>query len=131
MPFIADLIPHAFPFLLVDRVIERPAAQTVVVEKRVSANDPALASGSLPDTLLLDAMAQAAACVNVEPGHRGVLVQVADVEFLARVVAGDTLRLRATQVASLGPLRRFEIDAHVDATLVGKGTLTFAIEAAP
>jgi 3-hydroxyacyl-[acyl-carrier-protein] dehydratase len=124
----ADLIPHRAPFRLVDRVVSIEGDR-VEAEKRVTAGDP-LSRGELPELLLLEALAQTAACLNAgqRGAHRGVLVGASRFEFHERPRAGDTLRLAATRTAALGALLRFEGLASVEGRVVARGELTVALE---
>jgi len=128
MASVEDLIPHRAPWLLVDRVIEAGEGR-VRAEKTVTADDPLVADG-LPELLLVEALAQAAACVRgSEHGqHRGFLVAASRFEFSRRVRAGETLTLRAERTATLGALHRFSAEAAVGEERICRGELSFAIE---
>jgi 3-hydroxyacyl-[acyl-carrier-protein] dehydratase len=129
MEALVDLIPHRPPWLLVDRVVER-SADGVIAEKRVAAGDPLLADG-LPELLLLEALAQTAACCNAGAlgRHRGLLVAASAVSFDGRAQAGDLVVLRARKTAVLGALVRFEADARVGERTIARAQMTFAIAA--
>jgi 3-hydroxyacyl-[acyl-carrier-protein] dehydratase len=128
MSGVIDRIPHRPPWLLVDRVVRVDGA-CVWAERRLGANDPLLSDG-LPELLVLEALAQAAACL-MGGGlgqHRGYLVAATGFEFFARAQAGDTLSLRATRTAALGALHRFDGEATVGERVVARGQMTFAVE---
>jgi 3-hydroxyacyl-[acyl-carrier-protein] dehydratase len=131
MERLLDLIPHRPPWLLVDEVTAR-SNDAVEAEKRLSAGDPLLADG-LPETLVLEAMAQAAACANAGQlgTHQGLLVAAQRVEFHGRAQAGETVKLRAKKVATLGSLVRFEAEARVGERLIARAEMTFAVTVAP
>jgi 3-hydroxyacyl-[acyl-carrier-protein] dehydratase len=125
-----DLAPHRPPFLLIDRVLDARDGK-VRAEKLIGEGDPLSADG-LPELLLVEALAQAAACLRAsEAGaHRGVLVAATGFEFHGRPQAGDRLLLSATRTATLGALHRFDGEASVDGRLLARGQLTFALEGA-
>lgn len=125
-----DLIPHRPPWLLVDRVTAR-GDDFVEAEKRLSSGDPLLADG-LPETLVLEAMAQTAACANAGAlgSHQGLLVAAQRVEFDGRAQAGETVKLRARKVATLGTLVRFEAEARVGERVIARAEMTFAVTVA-
>lgn len=128
------LIPHRAPWLLIDAVVER-AGVRVVTQKTVSSDDPLTVDG-FPETLLIEALAQSAAClVGEERGeHDGLLVALSGFAFHRRAQPGETLRLTAERTAMLGNLHRFDGQAHVGDELVATGQLTFAVvpkESAP
>ncbi len=122
-------IPHQAPWLLVDRVIERGPDHVRAV-KRLTTNDP-LGIEGLAESLLIEALAQTAACLQAgELGaHRGYLVAAAKFEFHGRAQVGDTLTLTAIRSARLGALVRFEGEATVEGRVLARGELTFSVEA--
>ncbi|SRR6266498_552791 len=124
-----DLLPHRAPWLLVDRVVARDAS-SVVVHKLLGANDPLLADGTLPELLVLEALAQAAACLQTEAlgRHRGWLVAVSQFEVHDRAHAGETLALRAVREATMGRLHRVSGAASVGERAIASAQMTFALE---
>ncbi|HEY8498485.1 MAG TPA: 3-hydroxyacyl-ACP dehydratase FabZ [Limnochordales bacterium] len=97
-------IPHRYPFLLVDRVLELEEGQRVVAIKNVTINEPFFAGHYpqrplMPGVLMLEALAQAAA-VMLYPyvarlGKVPLLAGIDGARFRRTVVPGDTLRLEA------------------------------------
>jgi 3-hydroxymyristoyl/3-hydroxydecanoyl-(acyl carrier protein) dehydratase len=126
-----DLIPHRPPWLLVDEVTARGEDRVEAV-KRVTAEDPLVADG-LPELLVLEALAQTAACANAGQlgAHRGLLVAAQKVSFAGRAQPGETITLRARRTASLGTLVRFEGEALVGERVIARAEMTFAVTAAP
>jgi 3-hydroxyacyl-[acyl-carrier-protein] dehydratase len=124
------LIPHAPPWRLIDRVVASDG-QRVEAEKLVTTGDP-LAGDELPEVLLVEALAQTAACLNAGGmgAHRGYLVAAQSFSFDGRARAGDRLRLVATRTAALGALHKFEGEASVDGRVLARGQMTFALEPA-
>ena len=98
MAALVDLIPHRAPWLLIDRVVVR-GENRVEAEKRLAADDPLLAGDELPELLVLEALAQTAACTNAGAlgKHQGLLVAASRVEFDGRARAGDVVTLRRDQ----------------------------------
>ncbi len=125
-----DLLPHRPPWLLVDRVVSRDEGR-IECEKRLAPTDPLLYAGELPEILVVEALAQTAACLNTGDigRHRGMLVAATRFEFSGRARAGDTLRLVATKEAALGALIRFAGVAYVGDRAIATGQMTFAVEA--
>lgn len=132
MERLVDLIPHRPPWLLVDRVVARDG-DSVAAERRVAADDPLLAGGELPELLVLEALAQTAACLNAGAlgRHRGLLVAASRVAFDGRAQAGDVIALHARKTATMGALVRFEAEARVGERVIARGEMTFAVTAAP
>jgi 3-hydroxyacyl-[acyl-carrier-protein] dehydratase len=123
-----DLIPHRPPWLLVDRVVSR-APDRVEAEKRVTVGDPL---GALQGMLLVEALAQAAACANAGflGGHRGYLVAAQNFQFEGRARPGDTVRLVAVRTGTFGALAKFDGEASVEGRVIARGSMTFALEKA-
>jgi 3-hydroxyacyl-[acyl-carrier-protein] dehydratase len=107
---IQQLLPHRYPFLLVDRVIELVPDKSVVALKNVTINEPFFnghfpGHPVMPGVLLVEAMAQAAGVLTQLSrrikGDQGTalfyLVKVDNARFNCPVVPGDQLRLEATQ----------------------------------
>jgi 3-hydroxyacyl-[acyl-carrier-protein] dehydratase len=107
---IQDLLPHRYPFLLVDRVIEIEPNVSVVALKNVTINEPFFnghfpGHPVMPGVLIVEAMAQTAGLltqisrrINGDKGNPlFYLVKVDNARFSAPVVPGDQLRLEVTQ----------------------------------
>lgn len=113
MTDIAGHLPHRYPFLLVDRVLEREPGQRVVAEKLVTAGEPHL-QGHFPErplvpgVLLLEMLAQTAGFLEADPLHgRAVfLAGIQDARFKAPVVPGDRLRLEVSLEGAFGGLMK-------------------------
>lgn len=106
---IQQLLPHRYPFLLVDRVIELVPDQSAVAIKNVTINEPFFnghfpGHPVMPGVLIVEAMAQAAGLLtqisNRMKGNNGsplfYLVKVDNARFSAPVVPGDQLRLEVS-----------------------------------
>lgn len=123
---IMGIIPHRYPFLLLDRVIELEPGARVVGEKLVTINEPFFA-GHFPDNpimpgvLIVEALAQVGAVAVLSmPEYRGKLAYFAGIDhvrFRHPVRPGDTLRLEV----ALQKMRRGVGKAHGKAT-VGEQT---------
>ncbi|MSP63867.1 MAG: hypothetical protein EXR72_26680 [Myxococcales bacterium] len=131
MRSIADLIPHRPPWSLVDRVLS-VEGEVVIAEKRVSGGDPLLGGGGLHGLLVIEALAQTAACLmgarnEGRAGHRGYLVAARGWKFPSTARAGETVTLTARKVSELGGLHGFAGVATVGERVVGEGAMTFAV----
>jgi UDP-3-O-[3-hydroxymyristoyl] N-acetylglucosamine deacetylase/3-hydroxyacyl-[acyl-carrier-protein] dehydratase len=103
---IMNLLPHRYPFLLVDRVLELEPGRRAVAIKNVSVNEPFFAGHwpglpMMPGVLIVEALAQAAgvlvgASVARQVGKVALLVSVDGVKFRRPVVPGDQLRLEVS-----------------------------------
>ena len=101
---IERLLPHRYPFLLVDRVIELEPYDHIVAIKNVSANEPHFnghfpGHKIMPGVLIVEALAQTAAIMHLAVAeNHGQIVYLTGVDkakFRRPVVPGDTLRLEA------------------------------------
>lgn len=123
---IQDLLPHRYPFLLVDRVIDVVPGQRIVALKNVSINEPCFAGHFpghpiMPGVLIVEAMAQAAGVlVRLTAAQRGdhsrplfYLVKVDRARFSAMVVPGDQLRMEVSIKRMLRGMGVFEGRAFV------------------
>lgn len=131
---IMTILPHRYPFLLIDRVVEIEPGQRVVALRNVTANEPQFTGHFpgrpiMPGVLLVESLAQAGAvAVLSHPENRGKLVLFAgidDCRFRRIVVPGDTLRLEIT-VEKLGRVSgRARAVATVDGEVAVEATLSF------
>jgi 3-hydroxyacyl-[acyl-carrier-protein] dehydratase len=134
---IKAIIPHRYPFLLVDRIDELEPGVRAVGVKNVSANEEFF-QGHFPDfpvmpgVLIVEAMAQvgAVAMLSLEE-NRGRIALFAGIDklrFKRQVRPGDTLRMECTITRQRGPLGFGEAKAFVGTELACSGELMFAIK---
>jgi len=130
---VLDQIPHRFPFLLVDRVLQREPGVRVLAEKLVSAGEP-WSQGHfpgrpiVPGVMLLEMLAQAAAFLEPEPiTNRPIfLAQVVDARFKAPATPGDRLELDVRLEASFAGLTRIEGSIRCDGQVICTAKLLLA-----
>jgi len=106
-------LPHRFPFLLVDRVVEREVGVRVVAQKLLTITEPYFQGHFedrplLPGVLMLEMLAQAGGFLEAEPLHGKAifLAQVLDARFKGPAFPGDRLVLEVEPEASFGGLLR-------------------------
>ena len=130
-----EALPHRYPMLLVDRVLE-VSENTIVAIKNVTINEPFFNGHFpqypiMPGVLIMEALAQTAGVLELsKPENKGKLVFYAGmdkVKFKKQVVPGDQLVMTATFVKRRGTIAVVEAKAEVDGKLAASGTLTFAI----
>lgn len=133
---IRSVLPHRYPFLFVDRVIEVERGKRAVALKCVTIDEPFFAGHFpeypvMPGVLIAEALAQTAAfCVMGGDGLKDrlpLLVGLDNFRFRRQVVPGDVLRLEAELVQ----LRRISGRAHgralVDGQVAAEGDILFVI----
>jgi 3-hydroxyacyl-[acyl-carrier-protein] dehydratase len=133
---IMEIIPHRYPFLLIDRVVELEEGRRVVAIKNVTSNEPQF-TGHFPDrpimpgVLMVEALAQAGAvAVLSKPEYRGKLALFAGIDecrFRRMVLPGDTLRLEVTVEKLRGMFGRARAVASVGDEVAVEATISFII----
>lgn len=126
-------IPHRYPFLLLDRVVDLVPNQSAVGIKNVSVNEPFFAGHFpnhpvMPGVLIIESMAQTAAVLVVEtlgPEAAGKVVYFMSIEgakFRRPVTPGDQLRIHVTKERNRGAVWKFNAVARVDGASVAEAT---------
>lgn len=143
---ILGLLPHRYPFLLIDRVIEFERAKRLVAIKNVTINEPFFQGHFpgypiMPGVLVIEAMAQAGAVLMMsEIADRekklAVFTGIERAKFRRPVKPGDQLRIEVEVLSLKSRVGRMEAKTFVDGKLVCQATLTCQIvpktrEAAP
>jgi 3-hydroxyacyl-[acyl-carrier-protein] dehydratase len=133
---IKTILPHRYPFLLVDRVVEFETDRRIVGIKNVSANDRYFIAGPggvpmLPATILTEALAQiGAVLVLAKPENRARLIYfmgIDRVRYRRPVLAGDSVVLEGRVVRLRNKMGTLHGVARVDGRVVGEGRMTFAL----
>jgi len=133
---IQKLIPHRYPFLLVDRVLELEPGKRAVAIKNVTFNEPCFTghfpgNPIMPGVLMVEALAQvgAVALMSVEEnkGKLAVFAGIDNVRFKKQVVPGDTLRMEVEIISMRRGIGKGEAVAYVDDKVAVKGTLMFGL----
>jgi 3-hydroxyacyl-[acyl-carrier-protein] dehydratase len=135
---IRKYLPHRYPFLLVDRVVEVNVGHSIVAYKNLSVNEPFF-NGHFPDNpifpgvLLLEAMAQAAGILGFcsqgktnEDGSTYYFAGADELRFRRPCVPGDRVMLRATVVSQRRGIWKFEVSSDVDGELAASATILCA-----
>ncbi|MBZ9567449.1 MULTISPECIES: 3-hydroxyacyl-ACP dehydratase FabZ [Modicisalibacter] len=135
---IREYLPHRYPFLLVDRVVELELGESIVARKNVSINEPFFNGHFphhpiMPGVLIVEAMAQACGIlgfktVNKLPadGYVYYLVGSDNVRFKRPVMPGDQLRLEARVIRARRGIWKFQCSATVDGEVACEAEITCA-----
>ncbi|HEX5755194.1 MAG TPA: 3-hydroxyacyl-ACP dehydratase FabZ [Arenimonas sp.] len=124
---IQSLLPHRYPFLLVDRVLELEPNQRIRAIKNVSINEPFFQGHFpgmpvMPGVLIIEAMAQAGGLLtqlSLPPGtdvsnKRFFMVKVDNARFAKMVVPGDTLDMEVTLKRMIRNMAQYDCVARID-----------------
>ena len=135
---IQNYLPHRYPFLLIDKVIDIKKNESIIAQKNVSYNEPFF-QGHFPDypvfpgVLLLEAMAQATAILDIESNNRDMskqlyyFVGVDRARFKKQVVPGDIIIINAKLNQSKSDIHKFSSECHVNDEVVCTSELIGAI----
>lgn len=130
-------LPHRYPFLLVDRIIEQNA-EKVVGLKNVTVNEPFFQGhfpppleAVMPGVLILEAMTQTAAFLVLDSSKEtpsvGYLVGIDKAKFRRKVVPGDQLRMEAQISRQKRELLQATVEATVDGELAASAVVTMVV----
>ncbi len=130
---ILHAIPHRYPFLMIDRVVDLVRDKSAIGLKNVSANESFFQGHFpnhpvMPGVLVVESMAQTAAVLVVEtlgPEAAGKVVYFMSIEgakFRRPVVPGDQLRIHVTKERNRGAVWKFHAVARVDGVAVAEAT---------
>jgi 3-hydroxyacyl-[acyl-carrier-protein] dehydratase len=133
---IQKILPHRYPFLLVDRIIDIEVGKKAVGLKNVTINEPFFQGHFpncpiMPGVLILEAMAQvgAVAILSMEE-YKGKIALFAGIEkmkFRKQVVPGDTLIMEAELIGIKHGIGRAKVTAKVGDKIAAAGEMIFAI----
>ena len=128
-------LPHRFPMLMVDRVVEFVQGERAVGIKNVSINEPYFVGHYpgrpiMPGVLILEAMAQVGGLALMPPGdHEARLPLFAAIEkarFRRPVLPGDQLRIEARVLRSRATMSKIASEASVDGHVAAEAELLFS-----
>ncbi|OLN24147.1 3-hydroxyacyl-[acyl-carrier-protein] dehydratase FabZ [Domibacillus antri] len=134
---IKETIPHRYPFLLVDRIVEVEDGKRAVGIKNVTANEEFF-NGHFPDypvmpgVLIVEALAQVGAVAMLKKeenkGRLAFFAGIDNCRFKRQVVPGDQLRLEVEMTRLRGSIGKAKAMASVEGELVCEAELMFALE---
>ena len=125
---IMDMIPHRYPILLVDRIVEFVPDQSAVGLKNVTMNEPHFQGHFprmpvMPGVLIVEAMAQTSAILVVQTlgkeaeGKLVYFMTIDEAKFRKPVTPGDSMYIHVTKERSRGNIWKFRAEARVDDNL--------------
>ena len=131
---VLNLLPHRYPFLLVDRIRDIDGNRSAVGIKNVTVNEPHFQGHFpgrpvMPGVLIIEAMAQTAGAITVHAKNDGppplvYFMTIDKARFRKPVVPGDVLELRVTLLRERGPIQRYQAEAYVAGTKVAEAEIS-------
>ncbi|QRM55537.1 3-hydroxyacyl-ACP dehydratase FabZ [Sinorhizobium sp. BG8] len=129
---ILTLLPHRYPFLLVDKIIDIDGDNSAIGIKNVTVNEPQF-TGHFPDqpimpgVLLIEGMAQTAGAICARKSGRGsnlvYFMTIDNARFRKPVVPGDRVEFHVSKQKQRGNIWKFHCDAKVDGQLVAEADI--------
>lgn len=134
---IMEILPHRYPFLMVDKIIEFVDNERAVGIKNVTINEPFFEGHFpgrpvMPGAMILEAMAQTGAILARESKDGVIatktvfLIGATDFKWKKQVLPGDTLRIEMVSVKKRRPIWIMRGEATVNGVLVASGTISAA-----
>lgn len=133
---IQKILPHRYPFLLVDKVLEIEEGKRAVGIKNVTANEPFFqghfpGNPIMPGVLITESLAQLGAVMLLSmpenKGKLGVFTGISNFKFRRQVVPGDTLQLEAELIMYRHGMGKANVKATVDGQIAAAGEISFAV----
>lgn len=140
---VMQFLPHRYPFLLIDRVLEIEVGKSITAVKNVSINEPFFPghfpnSPVMPGVMILEAMAQAAALLsfkteNYAPNEVGIVyfAGIDGARFKKPVVPGDQLIIHIDILRRMRGIWKYKARADVDGALVAEAELMATLRDKP
>ncbi len=135
---IMELIPHRYPFLMIDRMVDVVPAESATGIKNVTVNEPCFQGHFpghpiMPGVLIIESMAQTSAALVVHTlgqaaeGRVVYFMSVDSARFRKPVTPGDVMRINVKKQARRGNVWKFQGEAVVEGAVVAEATYTAMI----
>ena len=135
---IMNMIPHRYPFLMIDRVTDLVYEKSAIGHKNVTINEPHFQGHFptrpiMPGVMIVEAMAQTSAVLVVETldlvsqGKLVYFMTIDNARFRKPVTPGDVMMVHVEKVRNRGPVWKFKGEAKVDDVLVAEATFSAMI----
>ncbi len=132
---IMEMIPHRYPILLVDRLIDYVEGESAVGLKNVTMNEPHFMGHFpgipvMPGVLIVEAMAQTSALLVVQTlgkeaqGKVVYFMTIDDCRFRKPVVPGDSLHIHVEKIKNRGSIWKFKCEAKVDGKVCAEAVIS-------
>jgi len=135
---IMSIIPHRYPFLLIDRVTSITLNESIVGIKNVTINEPQFTGHFperpvMPGVLIIEAMAQLAAVLVAKSmdstkGKEVFFMSIEEAKFRKIVEPGDTIVMYASILQNRGPVWKFKARSEVDGKIAAETLFTAVVK---
>ena len=132
---IMDFLPHRYPFLLIDRILEFEENKRIVGMKNVTINEPFFQGHFpghpiMPGVLLIEAMAQTGGVMALKSLPEGeakkkvlYFMSIDKAKFRKPVIPGDQVRFELELIKNRGNIKSFKAEAKVDGSVVAEAEM--------
>lgn len=123
-------LPHRYPFLMVDKILDIEKGESVVGLKNVTVNEPYF-QGHFPDeplmpaVMIIESIAQTGGFIFDLDSERGYVIGVDKAKFKNKVLPGDTLIIECKKIQQLGTMAKVSGKAKVDGKVVASAEITY------
>lgn len=133
---IQEILPHRYPFLLVDKIVEMEEGKSIKGIKNVTMNEPFFQGHFpqkpiMPGVLICEALAQVGAVLLLgmeeNKGKIGVFTGINNFKFRRQVIPGDTLELSAELLQYRHGMGKASVKATVEGQVAAMGEISFAV----
>lgn len=127
------ILPHSYPFLLIDRILKLDEGKHIVCLKNVTMNEEFFQghfkdNPVMPGSLIIEAMAQTSGLMIMkEKSRMAYLGKIKDAKFRKMVVPGDQLIITSSLVDKFPPLYAFEVVVSVENEIVSEAEITLSL----
>ncbi len=127
----AEMLPHKYPFLFMDRILEIEEGKRVVCLKNITINEDFftghfLNNPSVPDVVLIEAMAQTSGILlstDTTKPKPAFLAGIRDAKFMKPVSVGDRLKITSTLAQGFAPLYSFNVQISAGDDIVAEAEI--------
>lgn len=132
-----ELLPHRYPFLLIDRIVDINGDDSATGIKNVTINEPHFTGHFpgqpiMPGVLIIEAMAQTAGAISILASGSNkpsivYFMTIDNAKFRKPVVPGDRMEIKVSKIKKRGPLSKYGCVATVDGAKVAEAEVTAMI----
>ena len=131
---LSKAIPHSYPFVMLDRIVELNPGKSATAVKKLSADTSFVPASGYPQVFLVEGMAQLAAVAAAPEASEGAVKQTAgflaavtDFRFHKKAISGNEIRYSVEFEAAAMGMARFRGRAEIDGEPAAEGVLTFSV----